>query len=82
MSVNSVWLDVEKKVLVFTTDQNVTKHLGYFCYKICYLEIPKIAQSGHTGLSIAPIFLVDTWLTEFWIDRIRMVLQKGYVLYV
>ena len=27
-------------------------------------------------------FLVDTWLTEFWIDRICMVLQKGYVLYV
>ena len=26
--------------------------------------------------------LVDTWLTEFRIDQIRMVLQKGYVLYV
>ena len=26
--------------------------------------------------------LVDTWLTEFRIDRIRVVLQKGYVLYV
>ena len=25
---------------------------------------------------------VDTWLTEFRIDRIRMVLQKGYILYV
>ena len=25
---------------------------------------------------------VDTWLTEFWIDRIRVVLQKGYILYV
>ena len=23
-----------------------------------------------------------TWLTEFRIDRIRVVLQKGYVLYV
>ena len=26
--------------------------------------------------------LVETWLTEFRIDRIRVVLQKGYVLYV
>ena len=26
--------------------------------------------------------LVDTWLTEFRIDRICVVLQKGYVLYV
>ena len=25
---------------------------------------------------------VDTWLTEFQIDRIHMVLQKGYILYV
>ena len=25
---------------------------------------------------------VDTWLTEFQIDQIYMVLQKGYVLYV
>ena len=25
---------------------------------------------------------IDTWLTEFRIDRIRVVLQKGYVLYV
>ena len=28
------------------------------------------------------IDLVDTWLTEFRIDQIRVVLQKGYVLYV
>ena len=26
--------------------------------------------------------LVDTWLTEFRIDRIRVVVQKEYVLYV
>ena len=23
-------------------------HLGYFCFKICYQQIPKISQSGHT----------------------------------
>ena len=28
------------------------------------------------------IHWVDTWLTEFRIDRIRVVLQKGYILYV
>ena len=33
-------------------------------------------------LSISHISKVDTWLTEFWIDRIRVVLQKGYILYV
>ena len=26
--------------------------------------------------------MVDTQLTDFWIDQIRMVLQKGFVLYV
>ena len=35
--------------MVFTTAQKVTKHLGYFCNKICCQEIPKIAQSGHTS---------------------------------
>ena len=33
----------------FTTAQKVTKHLGYFCNKICGQEIPKITQSGHTN---------------------------------
>ena len=28
--------------------QKVTKHLGFFSNKICYQEIPKIVQSGHT----------------------------------
>ena len=28
------------------------------------------------------ILMVDTWLTEFRIDRICVVLQKGYILYV
>ena len=35
--------------MVFTTGQKVTKHLGSFCNKICYQEIPKITQSSHTG---------------------------------
>ena len=34
--------------MVFTTAQKDAKHLGYFCNKICYQEIQKIAQSGHT----------------------------------
>ena len=28
------------------------------------------------------IEMVDTWLTEFWIDQIHVVLQKGYIWYV
>ena len=34
--------------MVLTTTQTVTKHLGYFCNKICYHEIIKITQFGHT----------------------------------
>ena len=36
--------------MLFATAQIVTNHLSYFCNKICCQEIPKIAQSGHTGL--------------------------------
>ena len=28
--------------------KEVTKYMGYSCYKICHLDIRKIAQSGHT----------------------------------
>ena len=38
--------------MLFTTAQKVTKHLGYFCYKICCQEMPKIALSGHTGSDV------------------------------
>ena len=38
-----VWL--KKRWMVFTTAQKDTKYLGYFCYKVCYQEIPKIAKS-------------------------------------
>ena len=34
--------------MVFTTAQKVTKHLGYFCNKICY----QIAQSGHADYNV------------------------------
>ena len=37
--------------MVFTSAQQVTKHLVFFCNKICCLEIPKIAESGHTAYS-------------------------------
>ena len=39
--------------------------------------------SGGLGVSVSHLneFLEDTWLTEFWIDRIHVVLQKGYILY-
>ena len=29
-------------------EQKVTKHLGYFWRTICYQELSKIAESGHT----------------------------------
>ena len=34
--------------MLFSTAQNDTQHLGYFCNKISCQEIPNIAQSGHT----------------------------------
>ena len=37
------------KAIVFTTAQKVTKHLSKFYNKIYCQEIPKIAQSSHTG---------------------------------
>ena len=37
------------KVTFFEVAKEVTKYLGYFCYKLCHLDIPKITQSGHTG---------------------------------
>ena len=35
--------------MFFETAQKATKHLGYFGNKICYQQIPKLAQSGHTA---------------------------------
>ena len=47
---------------------------------------PRFLQSLLVACDFARNFvqlqMVDTWLTEFRIDRIRVVLQKGYVLYV
>ena len=40
------------KVMSFLKAQKVTKYLGYFCNKICYQELLKIAQSGHTGSNV------------------------------
>ena len=36
-------------VMPFKITQNVTKYLGYFCNKICYQELSRIAQSGPTA---------------------------------
>ena len=36
------------KVILFNIAQKVTNVLGYFCKQICYQELSKIAQSGHT----------------------------------
>ena len=56
-------------------------------FKGCYL--PNVAFLRHDDVQIIAnttavdvVFAVDTWLTEFRIDQIRVVLQKGYVLYV
>ena len=35
--------------MVFITAPKLTNNLGYFCNKMCYHEIPKIAPSGHNG---------------------------------
>ena len=50
--------------MLFTTAQKVTKHLGYFCYKICCQEFSKIAQSGHTGHGITSSKLLPNALDK------------------
>ena len=39
------------KLMLFKIAPKVTKYLGYFCNNICYLELSKIVQSHHTGLT-------------------------------
>ena len=39
------------KVAYVKIAQKVSQYLGRFNEKICYLEISKIAQSGHTALN-------------------------------
>ena len=53
------------------------------------LCLPNVAFLRHddvqiitTATAVDVVFAVDTWLTEIRIDQIRVVLQKGYVLYV
>ena len=35
-------------VTYFEVAKEATKYLGYFCYTLCHLDIPKITQSGRT----------------------------------
>ena len=37
------------RVVYFKFAQKVKKYFGYYCKKICSLEIKKITQSGHTA---------------------------------
>ena len=55
--------------MVFTTAQKVTKHLGYFWNKICWPEIPKIAQSGHT--EYPPILKILLWTFNHFEGELR-----------
>ena len=43
-------------VRFFEIAQKVINHLGFFCYKFCCQDLSKIAQSGHTGLTIVGKF--------------------------
>ena len=38
------------KVVLFHIAQKLPAYLGYFCKKICYQEVKKMGQSGHTDL--------------------------------
>ena len=40
---------------IFLRAQCVAKNFGYFCKKICYLELSKVAQSGHTEGHFKPL---------------------------
>ena len=70
------------KVTFFEVAKEVTKYLGYFCYKLCHLDIPKIAQSGHTGHNRKREDDVKTWKNEAQISwRITLrasVTRLGY----
>ena len=39
----------------FEVAKEVTKYLGFFCYKLCHLDIPKIAQTGHTDSQLPSV---------------------------
>ena len=36
------------KAVLFKMPRQISKYLGYFCYKIGFREVSKIAQCGHT----------------------------------
>ena len=38
--------------MIFKVAQKVTKYLGSFYEKFCHQELKKIAQSGHSGLTV------------------------------
>ena len=46
-------------------------------------QIANVCPYQILSQNMANLFqMVDTWLTEFQIDQIHVVLQKGYILYV
>ena len=62
--------------MLFTTAQKVTKHLGYFCYKICCQEMPKIALSGHTGSDVNSGFFVALDLESYECEQPELTEEK------
>ena len=55
---------------------------GFRVHYVMY-QIANVCPHQILSQNIANLFqMVDTWLTEFQIDQIHVVLQKGYILYV
>ena len=48
--------------------QTVSIHLGHFCKKLCHRELPKIAQSCHTGRPPVPVVEYVFW-DKIKVDR-------------
>ena len=51
-------------------------------FLINFLKQLTVDWSGPSFAIQRQLFLLDTWMTEFRIGRIRVVLQKGCILYV
>ena len=57
-------------------------HLGYIRIQKHNLSVKSLLPKPLNQKPISYKISVDTWLTEFWIDRIHVVLQKRNILYV
>ena len=70
---NAIFHNSPKLLLIF----------GYFCKELCYQELSKISQSGHTGNGLCPMPRDAYWnpLQTFWhpLSCPIIVILLGYI---